>query len=139
MNKLATFYEIGGSHFNCSSQGRATPAPMKKLPDNPTDRHPVMLLNQLRPAATFEDAGQQGVPPNMMFTVSVNVDGASYQGIGKIMRVVLFQLKSHLFHLLQVRTRRRLKRRPPNKLWPLFLMFIMTTEQSQLRNLLIIL
>lgn len=46
-----------------------------------------MLLNQLRPAATFEDAGQQGVPPNMMFTVSVNVDGASYQGIGKMIRI----------------------------------------------------
>lgn len=71
-------------------QGRATPAPMKKLPDNPTDRHPVMLLNQLRPAATFEDAGQQGVPPNMMFTVSVNVDGASYQGIGKMLFILHF-------------------------------------------------
>jgi hypothetical protein len=110
---------------------------MKKLPDNPTDRHPVMLLNQLRPAATFEDAGQQGVPPNMMFTVSVNVDGASYQGIGKIMQIILSWLKSHLFRILQVRTRRRLKRRPPNKLWLQFLMFIMTTEQSQLSILLI--
>ncbi|XP_065343851.1 double-stranded RNA-specific editase 1-like [Cloeon dipterum] len=64
-------------------EGRSTPAPMKKLPDNPTERHPVMLLNQLRPSALFEDAGQQGVPPNIMFTVTVSLDGASYQGIGK--------------------------------------------------------
>ncbi|XP_059488169.1 double-stranded RNA-specific editase 1-like [Neocloeon triangulifer] len=65
------------------TETRAAPAPMKKLPDNPTDRHPVMLLNQLRPNAVFEDAGSQGVPPNIMFTVSVTVDSASYQGIGK--------------------------------------------------------
>lgn len=55
---------------------------MKKLPDNPTDRHPVMLLNQLRPSLIFNDVNMQGVPPNVVFTMSVTIDGIPYQGMG---------------------------------------------------------
>jgi len=55
---------------------------MKKIPDNPTDRHPVMLLNQLRPGIQFTEISREGTPPNLTFTLGVAVDGKSYTGVG---------------------------------------------------------
>jgi len=55
---------------------------MKKIPDNPTDRHPVMLLNQLRPGIQFTEISREGTPPNLTFTLGVTVDGKQYNGVG---------------------------------------------------------
>ena len=56
---------------------------MKKIPDNPTDRHPVMLLNQMRPGIQFTEISREGTPPNLTFTLGVTVDGKSYTGVGE--------------------------------------------------------
>jgi hypothetical protein len=55
---------------------------MKKIPENPTDRHPVMLLNQMRPGIQFTEICREGTPPNLTFTLGVTVDGKSYTGVG---------------------------------------------------------
>lgn len=54
----------------------------KELPPNPTNIHPVMLLNQMRPGLTYVEVNRLGNPPNTMFTLSVEVNGASYSGTG---------------------------------------------------------
>ncbi|XP_047002253.1 double-stranded RNA-specific editase 1-like isoform X1 [Schistocerca americana] len=59
------------------------PSPMKKIPENPTDRHPVMLLNQLKPGIQFIEVNREGTPPNLTFTMAVTVDGKTYNGVAK--------------------------------------------------------
>lgn len=54
----------------------------KELPPNPTNIHPVMLLNQMRPGLTYVEVNRLGNPPNTMFTLSVDVNGANYSGTG---------------------------------------------------------
>lgn len=58
----------------------------KELPPNPTNIHPVMLLNQMRPGLTYVEDSRLGNPPNTMFTLSVDVNGVKYTGTG--MRVL---------------------------------------------------
>lgn len=54
----------------------------KELPPNPTNIHPVMLLNQMRPGLTYVELNRVGNPPNTMFTLAVEVDGMEYTGTG---------------------------------------------------------
>ncbi|XP_071442707.1 double-stranded RNA-specific editase 1-like [Hetaerina americana] len=62
---------------------KATAAPMKKVPDNPTERHPVMLLHQLRPGTQFEEVSSSGPPGDVTFTMQVVIDGKTFVGVGK--------------------------------------------------------
>lgn len=62
---------------------RAPQHPIKKLPDNPTSRHPVQLLNELRGGVTFEVKGESGAPPNTVFTMGLELDGKVYRGEGR--------------------------------------------------------
>ncbi|KAG8224513.1 hypothetical protein J437_LFUL004204 [Ladona fulva] len=62
---------------------KATAAPMKKVPENPTERHPVMLLHQLRPGTQFEEIASQGPPGEVMFTMKVVIDDQTFTGVGK--------------------------------------------------------
>jgi len=57
--------------------------PAKKMPDNPTDRHPVQLLNELRGGVSYSLVSETGTPPNMMFTFGTQVDGKTFTGEGK--------------------------------------------------------
>ena len=57
--------------------------PAKKIPENPTDRHPVQLLNELRGGVLFNLVSEVGSSPNITFTVGVDVDGKTYTGEGK--------------------------------------------------------
>lgn len=57
----------------------------KELPPNPTNIHPVMLLNQMRPGLTYVEVNRLGNPPNTMFTLSVDVNGTNYSGTGMCM------------------------------------------------------
>lgn len=57
--------------------------PAKKMPDNPTDRHPVQLLNELRGGVSYSLVSESGTPPNMMFTFGTEIDGIKYTGEGK--------------------------------------------------------
>lgn len=56
--------------------------PMKKIPEDAGQRHPVMLLNQLKPDVVYNEA-REGTPPNTVFVISVNIDGKEYVGRGK--------------------------------------------------------
>jgi len=60
-----------------------TQKPAKRLPENPTDRHPVQLLNELRGGVLFNLVSEVGSSPNISFTVGVDVDGKRYTGEGK--------------------------------------------------------
>lgn len=59
------------------------PQVQKELPPNPTNIHPVMLLNQVRPGLTYVEVSRSGNPPNTMFTLAVDVNGTEYSGTGK--------------------------------------------------------
>lgn len=74
---------IIASLFDQPQNVSGTPSPMKKIPDNPTERHPVMLLNQLIPGVQFFEVNRVGVPPNLTFTMGVSVEGKQYEGVGK--------------------------------------------------------
>lgn len=61
----------------------APKAPVQKeLPPNPTNIHPVMLLNQIRPGLVYVELSRVGNPPNTMFTLAVEIDGVEYSGTG---------------------------------------------------------
>ncbi|XP_012537701.1 mediator of RNA polymerase II transcription subunit 15 isoform X3 [Monomorium pharaonis] len=59
------------------------PPTEKELPPNPTNIHPVMLLNQMRPGLTYVELNRVGNPPNTMFTLAVEVSGVEYSGTAK--------------------------------------------------------
>ena len=60
-----------------------TQKPAKKVPENPTDRHPVQLLNELRGGVLFNLVSEVGASPNISFTIGVDVDGKTFTGDGK--------------------------------------------------------
>lgn len=62
---------------------QAKPKQAKKMPDNPTERHPVQLLNELRGGVTFIVVGSSGVTPNIIFTLGCEIDGTQYTGVGR--------------------------------------------------------
>lgn len=57
--------------------------PAKKMPDNPTERHPVQLLNELRGGVAYTMVSETGTPPNMVFTIGTEIDGRTFTGMGK--------------------------------------------------------
>jgi len=59
------------------------PKKPKEIPTNPTDRHPVQLLNELKGGVVFSVVGTTGVTPNIIFTMGCEVDGQQYQGVGR--------------------------------------------------------
>jgi len=52
-----------------------------KMPQDPTSKHPVMLLNELYPGVTFE--GSLGLAAGNLFSMTVEVQGRSFQGTGR--------------------------------------------------------
>lgn len=66
-------------------KNRAEPKTLtdKVLPTNALDIHPVMLLNQMRPGTTYNEVGRVGNPPNIQFTLGVEINGKAYTGTGK--------------------------------------------------------
>merc|ERR1719357_826647 len=55
----------------------------KPLPENPTEKHPVQLLNEMNGPLVYEQTGQSGSPPNCVFTLTVTVNDVPYSGQGK--------------------------------------------------------
>merc|ERR1712013_388375 len=55
----------------------------KVLPENPTEKHPVQLLNEMNGPLIYEQTGQTGTPPNCIFTLTVTVNEKPYGGQGK--------------------------------------------------------
>jgi hypothetical protein len=57
----------------------------KKMPDSPTQRHPVQLLNELRSGDvtyTLVQLKSCGVTSNNIFTLGCKIDGTQYTGVG---------------------------------------------------------
>ncbi|XP_023328897.1 double-stranded RNA-specific editase 1 isoform X3 [Eurytemora carolleeae] len=54
----------------------------KVLPENPTQRHPVQLLNEMEGQLEYETT-VDGLPPNTFYTITVSVNGIPYTGSGK--------------------------------------------------------
>jgi len=55
----------------------------KQMSANPTNKHPVQLLNELRGNTKYEENGVTGEVPNCIFTISCDIDGTPYSGQGK--------------------------------------------------------
>lgn len=68
---------------NIAASSKATAAPMKKVPENATERHPVMLLHQLRPGTQFEEVPSTGPPGDVIFTMKIVIDDKTFTGVGK--------------------------------------------------------
>eukprot|EP00092_Neocalanus_flemingeri_P004309 GFUD01004632.1.p1 GENE.GFUD01004632.1~~GFUD01004632.1.p1 ORF type:complete len:362 (+),score=115.41 GFUD01004632.1:180-1265(+) len=62
---------------------KATVKAEKVLPENPTEKHPVQLLNEMNGPLVYEQTGQTGVPPNCIFTLTVTINESSFSGQGK--------------------------------------------------------
>jgi len=62
---------------------KATVKAEKVLPENPTEKHPVQLLNEMNGPLVYEQTGQTGVPPNCIFTLTVTINETSFSGQGK--------------------------------------------------------
>lgn len=76
----------GSMDVNMANAPPATkqkPKEAKKMPDNPTERHPVQLLNELRGGVTFTVVGSSGVTPNIIFTMGCEIEGTQYTGVGR--------------------------------------------------------
>jgi len=54
----------------------------KQLPENPTSRHPVQLLNEMEGQLQY-DTSTEGAPPNAVFTLAVTVKDQTYVGTAK--------------------------------------------------------
>ena len=55
----------------------------KALPDNPLERHPVQLLNEMKGPLEYEETGREGVPPNCIFTMQVQIGEHTFSGQGR--------------------------------------------------------
>jgi len=55
-------------------------SPCKKLPDDPTSKHPVMLINEVYPGVEY-DCGLRG--GNELFYVTATIDGKTFTGQGR--------------------------------------------------------
>lgn len=69
----------GGTTNNDSFESNK---PAKKMPANPEQMNPLMLLNQMLPNAKFEEMMKQGNAPNCIFTYQCNVDDEIFVGCG---------------------------------------------------------
>jgi len=78
----------GGSvvHLDFTNEAGAfhdfTQRPAKNMPVNPTEKHPVQLLNELRGVVQY-DLQQTGEVPHCVFTMTCEVEGANYSGEGR--------------------------------------------------------
>jgi len=60
------------------------PAKIKEIPENPTSKHPVQLLNEMNGPIEFELTGEAGeMPQAKVFTMSCTVQDKTYSGNGK--------------------------------------------------------
>merc|ERR1712029_750420 len=76
-------YVIPSELLKTEGEMKVKPKQAKKVPDNPTDRHPVQLLNELRGGVTFNVVGSSGVTPNIIFTMGFEIEGIEYSGVGR--------------------------------------------------------
>lgn len=85
LHKLFTEWQSQGTEVPVAKMANSpvtgAPSPMKKIPDDANKRHPVQLLNQLRPGCQYRET-REGNVPSLTFTISVTIDGVEYSGVG---------------------------------------------------------
>lgn len=60
------------------------PMKRKELPPNAASLHPAMLLTYMRPGLEYRELAVTGdKPQTMLFTMGIDVDGATYIGKGE--------------------------------------------------------
>lgn len=70
-----------------SLQTQPEQKPAKRLPENAALMNPIMLLNQMHPAAKYEELGKAGAPPHVTFTIKCIVGAQSFIGNGEVTTV----------------------------------------------------
>lgn len=68
---------------------------MKKIPEDANKRHPVMLLNQLKPNLVYNET-REGEAPHVMFKISVEINGQEYVGRGNYFSFLYNYLRIHV-------------------------------------------
>nr|KAG5703760.1 hypothetical protein BaRGS_009558 [Batillaria attramentaria] len=63
---------------NHRSQGKKL-----SVPSQPGDKNPVMILNEMRPGLKYEFVSETGESHSKCFTMSVTVDGQTFEGYGR--------------------------------------------------------
>ncbi|XP_063825869.1 double-stranded RNA-specific editase B2-like isoform X2 [Ostrinia nubilalis] len=77
----ASASEAEGEASSAPGPRRAAKKPPKELPLNAAAMHPCMLLTYMRPHLEYRELAAEGDrPQNMLFTMGVDVDGATYIG-----------------------------------------------------------
>ena len=66
---------------SCKDQGNFTMRPCKNIPENPTSKHPVSVLNEMYPGTPFISS----IHPNQpgLFQMSVTINGKNFVGTGR--------------------------------------------------------
>ncbi|XP_047503422.1 spermatid perinuclear RNA-binding protein-like isoform X1 [Pieris napi] len=78
---------VSDTDVDLTSQANGPPPPkpkkVKTLPENAAEMHPCMLLSYMRPMQEYRELGVQGDrPQNLIYTIGVEVDGATFIGQG---------------------------------------------------------
>lgn len=74
----------------------------KKLPDDANKKHPVQLLNQIRPGSQYSES-REGAPPNLTFKFTVSVDGQTFMGVGSNKKDAKKECAKHALEALGVK------------------------------------
>jgi len=77
------FTTEAGAFHDFTQPGSFQQKPAKQMPANPTTKHPVQLLNELRGSTKYEETEVTGEMPNCVFTMTCDIDGTTYSGQGK--------------------------------------------------------
>jgi len=77
------FTSEAGTFHDFTQPGTFQQSPCKQMPANPTEKHPVQLLNELRGTTTYELKEVDGDLPNCIFTMTCDIEGKIYLGQGK--------------------------------------------------------
>jgi len=79
MSTMENYQNYANPNPNSQKQKQRRPKGPKVLPENPTSKHPVALLNEMEGAQEF-NTYVEGTSPHQMFTMSVTLNGVTYTG-----------------------------------------------------------
>lgn len=74
----------------------------KKIPEDANKKHPVQLLNQIRPGSQYSES-REGTPPNLTFKFTVVIDGQTFVGVGSNKKDAKKECAKHALEALGVK------------------------------------
>ena len=66
-----------------SSQQDFVQRPCKSLPDDPTSKHPVMLINEMYPGLAYECGLRAANSASGGYTMTITIEGQQFSGMGR--------------------------------------------------------